>query len=82
MMSSQCLEILVLILFHPQHKVPLLFVQFCSHNAHLKEFPLNIQSNARRYASLFAEAAEELLPERTHRVEQDSFGVLLQQVST
>ena len=41
----------------------------------------DIQSNARRYISLFAEAADELMPESTLSVaEEDSFDVLMRQV--
>lgn len=55
--------------------------QFCSDKDKLHTFVSDIQSNTRRYISLFAEAADDLMPARSYvAVEEDSFDILMRQV--
>ena len=47
--------------------------EHCSSDAALSSFTQDVQSNSRRYISLFAESADELMPERSYGVvEEDS----------
>jgi hypothetical protein len=56
------------------------FLQFCAKEEKFRDFVSDVQSNARRYISLFAEAADDLMPESTLSVaEEDSFDVLMRQ---
>jgi DNA replication licensing factor MCM7 len=57
--------------------------EFCSSKEGYENFPKSVQSNARRYASIFAEAADDIMPSsRIFGVsdEDDSFDVLMRQV--
>jgi hypothetical protein len=56
--------------------------QFCLTIEGYENFPEIVQSNARRYASIFAEAADDIMPRRIFGVsdEDDSFDVLMRQV--
>jgi hypothetical protein len=59
---------------------PLFSLQFCSTEERFRDFVSDIQSNARRYISIFSEAADDLMPESTFSVaEEDSFDVLMRQ---
>jgi len=54
--------------------------EFCSTEERFRDFVSDIQSNARRYISIFSEAADDLMPESTFSVaEEDSFDVLMRQ---
>ena len=54
--------------------------EHCSSDAALSSFTQDVQSNSRRYISLFAETADDLMPERSYGVvEEDSFDVLTRQ---
>jgi hypothetical protein len=54
--------------------------EHCSSDAALSSFTQDVCSNSRRYISLFAESADELMPERSYGVvEEDSFDVLTRQ---
>jgi len=56
--------------------------EFCSSKEGYENFPKSVQSNARRYASIFAEAADDIMPSsRIFGVsdEDDSFDVLMRQ---
>ena len=58
--------------------------QFCAEEEGFGSFYDNLLSNSRRYVSLFAEAADELMPRRASDLmdEDDTFDILLQQVKT
>ena len=58
--------------------------QFCSEEEGFGSFYDNLLSNSRRYVSLFAEAADELMPRRASDLmdEDDTFDILLQQVKS
>ena len=58
--------------------------QFCAEEEGFGSFYDNLLSNSRRYVSLFAEAADELMPRSTSDLmdEDDTFDILLQQVKT
>mmetsp|Transcript_62855 Transcript_62855/g.152003 ORF Transcript_62855/g.152003 Transcript_62855/m.152003 type:complete len:724 (-) Transcript_62855:51-2222(-) len=56
--------------------------EFCAKEEGFQDFYTRVQSNARRYLALFAEAADKLLPESSSSSsfsEADSFQILLQQ---
>mmetsp|Transcript_12954 Transcript_12954/g.55822 ORF Transcript_12954/g.55822 Transcript_12954/m.55822 type:complete len:221 (-) Transcript_12954:6405-7067(-) len=55
--------------------------EFCLTIEGYENFPEIVQSNARRYASIFAEAADDIMPRRIFGVsdEDDSFDVLMRQ---
>lgn len=55
---------------------------FCSKEDKLNDFVTQVRSNTRRYVSLFADAADDLIPERSVcTFDEDSFDVLMRQVS-
>ncbi len=55
---------------------------FCSKEDKLNDFVTQVRSNTRRYVSLFADAADDLIPERSvGTFDEDSFDVLMRQVS-
>mmetsp|Transcript_29073 Transcript_29073/g.71824 ORF Transcript_29073/g.71824 Transcript_29073/m.71824 type:complete len:727 (-) Transcript_29073:303-2483(-) len=54
--------------------------EFCVKEEKFRDFVSDVQSNARRYISLFAEAADDVMPESTFAAsEEDSFDVLMRQ---
>mmetsp|Transcript_12374 Transcript_12374/g.52031 ORF Transcript_12374/g.52031 Transcript_12374/m.52031 type:complete len:219 (+) Transcript_12374:273-929(+) len=55
--------------------------EFCLTIEGYENFPEIVQSNARRYASIFAEAADDIMPRRIFGIsdEDDSFDVLMRQ---
>ena len=55
--------------------------EFCSKEDKLNDFVTQVRSNTRRYVSLFADAADDLIPERSVcTFDEDSFDVLMRQV--
>ena len=66
--------------FSVELNTPHAFPQFCAEQERFRDFVSDIQSNARRYTSLFAEAADELMPESSVNItDEDSFDVLMRQ---
>ena len=54
--------------------------EHCGSDNALQTFQEDVQSNTRRYISLFSQCADELMPERSYgAVEEDSFDVLTRQ---